>query len=138
MKYTRPTESPGVSLAPVPRYPLMNDTIHSPSSDGPPLETVHSVLKSRRRRFVVDVLHGREEPIDLRVLARAIAMRMPSEDDEETSSNELDRVATALHHIDLPQLVQAGVVEYDPEERVVEPTGADRLAPFLDAADSLS
>lgn len=116
----------------------MNDTIHSPSTNAPSLDTIHSVLKNRRRRFVVDVLHGRENPIELRLLARAIAMRMPSEDDEETSSDELDRVATTLHHIDLPRLDQADVVNYDPEERVVEPTGADRLAPFLDAADSLS
>lgn len=118
----------------------MNDTMHSPPSDTPSLATIHSVLKTRRRRFVVDVLSGREESIDLHVLARAIAMRMPADDEadeEETPGVHPDRVATALHHIDLPRLDQADVVRYDPEERVVEPKGTERLAPFLDAADSL-
>lgn len=134
---TRQPRSPWVAL--------MNTTMHSSSPDAPSLDTIHSVLKNRRRRFVVDVLAGREAPIDLHVLARAITTRMPSEAEAEEAAegeqaaagDDLDSVAMALHHIDLPRLDQAGVANYDPEERVVEPTAAERLVPFLDAADSL-
>lgn len=114
----------------------MNDSIHTHSTSAPSLDTVHSVLKNRRRRFVVDVLAGREAPIDLHVLARAISMRLPAADDESVNDCS-DRIATALHHVDLPKLEQADLVAYDRDERVVEPKSVERLAPFLDAADSL-
>lgn len=129
----------------------MQDSTHTPS-DALSLETIHSILGNRRRRFVVDVLAGREEPIDLHVLARAITMRLPADastgDGElvtgadetgtaEESTDRLDAIAAALHHVDLPRLDRADVVDYDPEERTVRPVRVETIAPYLDVSASL-
>lgn len=130
---------------------IMQDTTQTPR-DAPPLGTIHAILANRRRRFVVDVLAGRTAPIDLCVLARAITMRLPADaptgDDEPTtgvddpataadSTDRLDAITTALHHVDLPRLDRAGVVDYDPDEHTVTPVRAETLAPYLDVSASL-
>lgn len=119
----------------------MQDSTHSHPRDALPRETIHAILSSRRRRFLVDVLAGRQAPIDLVVLARAVAMRLPDRlsdgDGEESVTPDLDSIATSFHHVDLPRLADADVVDYDPEEGTVTPRRTDALVPYLDSAESL-
>lgn len=104
----------------------MQGTSNTLGSDAPSLDTLQAALGNRRRRLIVDVLAGRKSTIHLDVLARAVAMRLPSDE-----TRDLDSIATALHHVDLPRLESAGVLAYDPETKAVEPTGTDVLVPFL-------
>jgi DNA-binding transcriptional ArsR family regulator len=75
-------------------------------------------LGDERRRAVVRVLHGTEEPVPVQELATEIS-RLP-----DTAVRDRDRVVVDLHHRTLPKLDALGVVDYDPENTVVEPRAA--------------
>lgn len=114
----------------------MTETSSTQPTTGPPLSTVHDVLKNRRRRFVVDVLAGRQAPIELTVLARAIALRLPGGAKVETGQRVAE-IRTVLHHVDLPKLADADALEYDHEEAVVVPGDLEQFTRFLDENASL-
>lgn len=74
----------------------------------------HRLLEVDRRRHALIVLGDRAGPIDLAELATAIAEREPGLD--ATDSDAVATVATTLHHIHLPKLADAGVLEYQATE----------------------
>lgn len=67
------------------------------------LEDVGDCLSAARRRRVLAVLDDRDAPLELGALAGAVA--------ERESDTEASDVATALHHVHLPKLEAAGLVE---------------------------
>lgn len=95
----------------------------------PPREHVE-LLAKERRRLALDVLSGRTTPVELGELALEVA----TQEAEPTSPlpEASTEVKNHLHHIHLPKLEEAGLVDYDPELRTVEPTegvaGADDTA----------
>lgn len=90
------------------------------SSDGLDSDAVFECLSARERREIVAELCVRGSA-SLRGLVDAVA---------ETGDRP-ERVELELHHRHLPKLADAGLVEYDSEDRAVEPT--DRTA-AVDAA----
>lgn len=68
--------------------------------------------------MTLDVLEGRAEEITLSKLAVAIAAREGGTDSVEKTA---DSVLLSLHHVHLPAMADVGVVDYDPEERLVRP-----------------
>ena len=84
-----------------------------------PVSERHRLLAVERRRLALELLDGRSTPVTLEELAAEIAAR-------ETEQNELDetpveRVALTLHHQHLPELAEAGVLEYDAEAQRIDP-----------------
>lgn len=79
----------------------------------------HRLLEVDRRRYALDALAEYDDPVDLEELAEAVAAREDDLDESEPSVRSA--MATALHHIHLPKLADAGVVEYDPRSNVVIP-----------------
>lgn len=75
----------------------------------------YRILASDRRRLALDALAERESPVSV----EGLAVQIVDDDSEE----EFDRVVVALHHVHLPMLADAGVVDYVPETRTVSPTG---------------
>lgn len=73
------------------------------------------VLSNYRRRAVIRHLSENGDPTSIDDLAREVAGAAPPEISEGTD----DRIATKLHHVDLPKLVDHGFVEYDPQEGTV-------------------
>lgn len=71
------------------------------------------VLADFRRRHVLDVLEDADEPCGLDGLATAIEAR-------EVRTADADDVRITLHHVHLPMLDDAGLVEYDPATGTVE------------------
>jgi hypothetical protein len=90
-------------------------------------DVLFSVLAARRRRellrFVADA--GGEVPLSMVTehIARAEGASDPPPE------NRLKAVYVSLYQTHVPQLVTAGVVEYDPDEKVVRLT--DRAKPVL-------
>lgn len=82
----------------------------------------HRLLASARRRLTLDVLAGTATAVDLEAVAAAVATRDGIDPSEET---EIERVAIELHHVHLPKMADLGVIDYDPEFRIVEPRGVD-------------
>lgn len=101
---------------------------------GDPLtaEEVFEVLKSRRRRMVVDYLLGQSDPVPLSEL---VAQVTAWENDVSVGAIDPDdRVAVyaSLHQTHLPKLVDYGLLTYDREDRTVSLTPrGERLQPFL-------
>lgn len=74
----------------------------------------HKLFAADERRFVLDALAERESPVDLSELAEAVAVRMGRTDGED-----VDAMKVLLHHVHLPKMVDAGVLEYDTASHVV-------------------
>lgn len=76
----------------------------------------HSLLSAARRRIVCDVLANEGASITFEKLAEAVAAR----EREESKPATEDEVRIALHHIHLPKLASAGVIDYDAETKQIE------------------
>ncbi len=82
----------------------------------------YSLLASARRRLALDLLAETETTAHLEEFAAGIAAR---EATAPTDGDAIEHVAISLHHVHLPVLSDAGVLDYDPERHVIEP--ADRI-----------
>jgi len=81
------------------------------SIDAPESDVVFECLADRRRRAIVAALRDRGAA-SLRELADSI-----TDPNDRTKQVELE-----LHHRHLPKLADAGLAEYDPDDRRIEPT----------------
>lgn len=87
----------------------------------------HDLLASARRRTLLAVLADADGTVGVEELARTVADREPA--DAGTRGDGATDVQVALHHVHLPKLDQADLVEYDWDAMQVRPDGAslDRL-----------
>lgn len=74
----------------------------------------HRLLSSDRRRRTVAGLTDRQTAVSVETLAPQVA--------DGGFTGDIDRVVIDLHHVHLPMLADAGVVDYDPVARMVHPT----------------
>lgn len=74
------------------------------------------LLRSERRRLVVDILQDEAEPLALDVLAARIAEGETESEGEET----IHSVSISLHHFHLPKMDEMGVLDYDAETHRIE------------------
>lgn len=82
----------------------------------------HLLLAVERRRVALDVLTEGSAPIFLDDLAVAVVEREVN--DCVATEESVERVAISLHHHHLPKMENIGVVQYDPDERLVIRTPA--------------
>lgn len=105
----------------------MSRTISTPPTDAQSIDSAHALLGDALRRAVVEVVTEREPPIDLTDLARTIAER-----DADRTGRE---IAISLHHVHLPKLNHATVIDYDAATRTVRAARPEVLLPFVDQSD---
>lgn len=110
---------------------------------------VVSLLGDRRRMNVLASLEDAAAPIALAELAREL-VDDPTGDSPEDPADctyadartdptaaAVQRVATSLYHVHVPQLVDAGVVEYDMDRDLIRPTDrTDRIQRALSVVDA--
>lgn len=77
------------------------------------------LLAEKQRRLVLDIISGITSPIELEELSVRVAS---FESGTLTKDDAVERVAISLHHIHLPRLADVGVLDYDQESNVIEPT----------------
>jgi DNA-binding transcriptional ArsR family regulator len=93
--------------------------------------SIFDILSNDIRRYVLHYLAKRSDPISLGELAELTA-----DMEEDYSATRYEHLYTALHHSHLPRLVDAGVIEYDPEaELIVSKAEVSQLAPYLELAE---
>jgi len=97
--------------------------------DHPFWDVVSVVLARPYRQDLVSLVATRSGRVTVDELVTELFARATS----ETLPDDDGRLATALHHIDLPKLASVGVVDYDPDERTVVRT--DQLPRFVDWAN---
>ena len=88
-----------------------------------PLEVTGELFSDRRRRLAFAVVQKRSGPISASALATEVAIRERDKLQDAVPHRIHRRVLLSLVHCHLPKLDEAGVVEYDAEERRVDGTG---------------
>jgi hypothetical protein len=73
-----------------------------------------SVLADACRRHVIACLEAGTTPVALADLSRDVAVREENSTITDVSDERVQSIRTALYHTHLPQLDDAGVVEFDP------------------------
>ena len=105
----------------------MNTDTATSTADGPSHDLASLVLPHRLRRRVVAALSNRTAPVPLADLATAL--------ESGEGSGPPDRrhrdLRTELHHVHLPKLADAGVLDYDPGTTTVTATRTARLGAVL-------
>jgi hypothetical protein len=95
-------------------------------------EQVFQTLSNERRRVVVEELIG-GETVELRELSRRVAAAENGKPAHAVTSTERRRAYTALQQVHLPQMDEAGVLDYDAHRGTVRPTdGLDDLHVYLE------
>ncbi|QRV13593.1 DUF308 domain-containing protein [Haloterrigena salifodinae] len=87
-------------------------------------DELFELLSNRRRRHILHTLMDEAETADIGDLSQEIAAAEDGLTYEEVSSTDRKRVYTALQQSHLPKLDKAGVVEFDRDRGLVEPTPA--------------
>ncbi|MFW6152755.1 MAG: DUF7344 domain-containing protein [Halobacteriota archaeon] len=82
-------------------------------------DDVFEILSNARRRRLLFLLYGRDEPAELGDLAQDIAT---TEAGGEADRNQYKRMYISLYQTHVPKLEEYGVIEYDPETKLVELT----------------
>ncbi|MFB6068834.1 MAG: hypothetical protein ABEJ90_02795 [Halobacterium sp.] len=77
------------------------------------------VVRNPRRRYILAYLYDHANPVGLRSLAVGVAATENDADVGDLTSLECDRVYTALAASHLPQLQNAGLVEFDADGKEV-------------------
>lgn len=101
------------------------------SIEGMPLDTVHTLLSHHRRRAVLELLLTHDRALTLTDLRNELVESEQGAEITEISGEAVKRVHASLHHTHVPKLAEAGIVDYDQERKIVEPTETlRRLEPF--------
>ncbi len=87
-------------------------------------DQLFTMLANQRRRHIIHALLNRKETVDIGTLSEEIAAWEDNLTIEEISSKDRKRVYTALQQSHLPKLDEAGIVAFDSDRGVVEPTPA--------------
>lgn len=85
-------------------------------------DTIFTLLSSYRRRVVLDLLLSHDRSLTLTDLRNEIIEQEQDREITDIPGEDVEEVHAVLHHIHIPKLAEAGVVTYDKERHIVEPT----------------
>ena len=103
---------------------------------GPALDfdAVLELSRNEHRRIVLGVLAGHGRPLTINDLSKAIVKHNHGIPVTDASAELFESIAIELVHVHVPKLADHGLVEYDQERRLVEPTAKfEQLQPELSA-----
>ncbi|SDQ36431.1 hypothetical protein SAMN04489842_0618 [Natronobacterium texcoconense] len=100
----------------------MDDRSTAPLSKG----DVFELLRNQRRRYVLHFLKRDDRPVELGDLAQQIAAWEYDTSLESVTPEQRKRVYTTLQQTHLPKMDEAGILTFDSDHGVVEPTARTR------------
>lgn len=95
--------------------------------------TVSALFERPRRQRVVSVLVHEDSPVALDDLAIEVAARERGTPERDLRPDEIRRVRTTLHHVDLPKLESRDVVAIDGDRETVWYRENPRLERLIDS-----
>ena len=106
-------------------------------------DTVLDACKHPHRRIVLAALVETHQSVPVDDLANAIVTHNHHMPPTDVSGETPTRIRTALNHVHLPKLDEAGFIQYDSEHQLVKPTaqcngGESHLLAVLDADPELA
>lgn len=94
---------------------------------------VHRLLANERRYTVLTrLVTGPADPVSVDALIDFVAER---EQPRPGPGTARERIATELHHVHLPILADAGVIDYDPVAGTVRYVASDSVEKIVSTAD---
>ncbi len=96
-------------------------------------DTVHRILSSERRRHLLSYLI--DWPDDTTSVDEVVDHITQEERPTPGPISHRERVAIDLHHVHLPKLADAGVIEHDPVAETIRYEAPEGLATLLAATD---
>lgn len=104
------------------------------SEDPIEFDTVLGLCRDRHRRIVLALFAAQRRTLTVRDLTRAVVKHNHHAQLPAVSEETLRRIRYSLHHVHVPKLAASGVVEYDRDRQLVNPTDRfDQLQPALSA-----
>lgn len=95
-------------------------------------DEVFGILSNARRRYVLYYLQTAGEPVKLGVLADELAAWENDTTVDEITKTQRKRVQVSLYQTHIQKLLDAGLIEYDPDTRVVSlDRGTNHLTGYL-------
>lgn len=101
----------------------------SPNPDSLSTDQLHRLLANSRRRLVLSYLQSHSG--DWVSFEDLVAATARGERPDPGPATHWQRVETDLHHVQLPKLADAGVIEYDPVAGTVQYDPSDELEAAL-------
>lgn len=95
-------------------------------------DSILDLCQHQHRRIVLGVLTAEQRSLSLNDLTQTILKDNHQTPGTEASSDEITEVRLSLYHGHLPKLAAEGLIEFDPERQLVEPTTKlERVQPTL-------
>lgn len=112
------------------------------SSDSTAFNSVLDTCQHLHRRIVLGTLAEEQRPLTLSDLSKSVLKYNHQMPLAEASEDELTEIRVSLYHVHLPKLAANGLINYDAERELVEPTEQleqmqPTLSMILDADPSL-
>jgi predicted transcriptional regulator len=96
------------------------------------LDTVLHLCRDRHRCIVLAVLADQQRTLTVNDLRNAVIKHNHHAPITETPTEVTTQIHIMLYHVHLPKLAETGVIEYDVDQQLVEPTAQfDELQPYL-------
>lgn len=97
-------------------------------------DAVLDLCGDKHRRIVLAVLAGQQRTLTIDDLAKAVVKHNHHTPLREVPGEEMVQIKSSLHHAHVPELEASGLVEYDIDRHLVEPTAQfERTEPHLSA-----
>ncbi|MFC6717877.1 DUF7344 domain-containing protein [Halovalidus salilacus] len=95
-------------------------------------DSVLNLCQHQHRRIVLGILAEEQRSLTLNDLTKAILKYNHQTPITEASKDVLAEIRLSLYHVHLPKLVSEGLINFDPERQLVEPTEQlDQMQPTL-------
>ncbi len=91
----------------------------SSNSDEPTVDEIFHLLANRRRRIILSYLMEQPDPIHINELTNHVAGRETEKQPNDNLSETAAAISTNLHHVHLPKLTAARLVEYEQDTEKV-------------------
>ena len=105
-------------------------------------DSVLGVCRHQHRRIVLALLAAERRSLTLNDLTQTVLKYNHQASPTEVSGDVLAEIRLSLYHVHLPKLASHGLITYDPDRQLVEPTEQfeqvqPTLATILDADPTL-
>ncbi|RBI60746.1 hypothetical protein DMJ13_17485 [halophilic archaeon] len=112
------------------------------SRDSIGFDSVLGLCQHQHRRIVLALLTEEQRSLTLNDLTKTILKYNHQTAITEASEDVITEIRLSLHHVHLPKLASAGLINYNPERHLVEPTEQldqvqPTLSPILEADPTL-
>ena len=100
--------------------------------DSAAFDSILDLCQNQHRRIVLAVLAEEQRSLTLNDLAKTVLKYNHQTPITEVSEDVITKIRLSLHHVHLPKLASEGLIEYDLEKQLVEPTEQfDQVQPTL-------